>query len=153
MLLFTSLLCSSDVVAAVSIVSYEAQPKLFSCVFGEGVFNDIVSIILFNTVQSLQSVQFQWFTPFVIVVQFVLLGIISISMGLLFGAICCLALKGLRFLTISPIIETFMIFAFSLCSYFLTELITINGLEMSGIIALLTCAIFNAHYTYYNISA
>lgn len=50
MLLFTSLLCSSDVVAAVSIVSYEAQPKLFSCVFGEGVFNDIVSIILFNTV-------------------------------------------------------------------------------------------------------
>ena len=53
MLLFTALLCSSDVVAAVSIVSYEAQPKLFSCVFGEGVFNDIVSIILFNTVESL----------------------------------------------------------------------------------------------------
>lgn len=53
MLLFTALLCSSDVVAAVSIVSYEAQPKLFSCVFGEGVFNDIVSIILFNTVNSL----------------------------------------------------------------------------------------------------
>ena len=53
MLLLTSLLCSSDVVAAVSIVSYEAQPKLFSCIFGEGVFNDIVSIILFNTVNSL----------------------------------------------------------------------------------------------------
>ena len=55
LLLFTSLLCSSDVVAAVSIVSYEAQPKLFSCIFGEGVFNDIVSIILFNTVNSLQG--------------------------------------------------------------------------------------------------
>ena len=53
LLLFTALLCSSDVVAAVSIVSYEAQPKLYSCVFGEGVFNDIVSIILFNTVESL----------------------------------------------------------------------------------------------------
>jgi len=74
-------------------------------------------------------------------------------MGLIFGAGCCLALKTFRFLTTSPIIETFMIFAFSLCSYFLTELITINGLEMSGIIALLTCGIFNAHYTYYNISA
>lgn len=58
MLLFTSLLCSSDVVAAVSIVDYEAQPKLFSCIFGEGVFNDIVSIILFNTVQSLQGQDF-----------------------------------------------------------------------------------------------
>jgi NhaP-type Na+/H+ or K+/H+ antiporter len=56
--LFTALLCSSDVVAAVSIVSYEAQPKLYSCVFGEGVFNDIVSIILFNTVNSLQTVEF-----------------------------------------------------------------------------------------------
>lgn len=53
LLLFTALLCSSDVVAAVSIVNYEAQPKLFSCVFGEGCFNDIVSIILFNTVNSL----------------------------------------------------------------------------------------------------
>ena len=49
-LLFTALLCSSDVVAAVSIVDYTQQPKLYSCIFGEGVFNDIVSIILFNTV-------------------------------------------------------------------------------------------------------
>lgn len=66
MLLFTALLCSSDVVAAVSIVSYEAQPKLYSCVFGEGVFNDIVSIILFNTVESLQGSSFYWYTPFLI---------------------------------------------------------------------------------------
>lgn len=52
-LLFTSLLCSSDVVAAVSIVDYNKQPKLYSCVFGEGCLNDIVSIILFNTVVRL----------------------------------------------------------------------------------------------------
>lgn len=56
LLLFTSLLCSSDVVAAVSIVEYEAQPQLYSCIFGEGVVNDIVSIVLFNTVERLQSV-------------------------------------------------------------------------------------------------
>ena len=55
LLLFTSLLCSSDVVAAVSIVSYNDQPKLYSCIFGEGVVNDIVSIILFNTVKGLQG--------------------------------------------------------------------------------------------------
>jgi len=52
-LLITALLCSSDVVAAVSIVDYKKQPKLFSCIFGEGVINDIVSIILFNTILSL----------------------------------------------------------------------------------------------------
>ena len=49
-----ALLCSSDVIAAISMVSYSDQPKLFSIVYGEGVFNDIVSIILFNTVQSFQ---------------------------------------------------------------------------------------------------
>lgn len=47
---FCSLLCSSDVIAAISMISYTDQPKLFSIVYGEGVFNDIVSIIMFNTV-------------------------------------------------------------------------------------------------------
>ncbi len=45
-----SLLCSSDVIAAISIVKYEEQPKLFSLIFGEGIVNDAVAIILFNTV-------------------------------------------------------------------------------------------------------
>jgi NhaP-type Na+/H+ or K+/H+ antiporter len=66
LLLFTSLLCSSDVVAAVSIVDFEAQPKLFSCIFGEGVTNDIVSIIMFNAVLSLQGQKFTAGTPFLI---------------------------------------------------------------------------------------
>lgn len=45
-----SLLCSSDVIAAISLIKPTEQPKLFSVVFGEGVSNDAVSIILFNTV-------------------------------------------------------------------------------------------------------
>ena len=153
LLLLTSLLCSSDVVAAVSIVSYEAQPKLFSCVFGEGVFNDIVSIILFNTVNSLQGSQFYWYSPFEILGQFLLLGVVSIAVGLIYGVVLALIFKHVRFLTATPIIETFMIFAFCYISYFTSTLITLpNGLEMSGIISLLTCSIVSAHYTYYNIS-
>ena len=46
-----SLLSSSDVVAAVSLISYEKEPNLYSIVFGEGITNDAVSIILFNTVK------------------------------------------------------------------------------------------------------
>ena len=49
-LLMCSLLCSSDVIAAVSLIKPKEQPKLFSLVFGEGIVNDAVSIILFNTV-------------------------------------------------------------------------------------------------------
>jgi len=48
----SSLLCSSDVIAAISIIKYEEQPKLFSLVFGEGIVNDAVAIILFNTVSN-----------------------------------------------------------------------------------------------------
>ena len=46
-MLMCSLLCSSDVIAAVSILKYEEYPKLYSLVFGEGITNDAVSIILF----------------------------------------------------------------------------------------------------------
>jgi NhaP-type Na+/H+ or K+/H+ antiporter len=82
-----------------------------------------------------------------------LLGIISISVGLIYGISLSLIFKHLRFLTISPIIETFSIFAFCYMSYFTSNLIKLpSGLEMSGIISLLTCAIVSAHYTYYNIS-
>ena len=49
-MIMSALLCSSDVIAAVSLISPEKQPKLFSLVFGEGITNDAVSIILFNTV-------------------------------------------------------------------------------------------------------
>mmetsp|Transcript_14185 Transcript_14185/g.15856 ORF Transcript_14185/g.15856 Transcript_14185/m.15856 type:complete len:109 (-) Transcript_14185:688-1014(-) len=49
-LLLCSLMCSSDVVAAVSLIDFQKEPKLFSMVFGEGITNDAVSIILFNTV-------------------------------------------------------------------------------------------------------
>lgn len=51
-LLIASVLCSSDVVAAVACIKYEEQPKLFSIVFGEGVTNDAVCIILFNVVMK-----------------------------------------------------------------------------------------------------
>ena len=49
-LLMSSLVCSSDTVAALTIVKYSEQPKLFSLIFGEGILNDAVSIILFKTV-------------------------------------------------------------------------------------------------------
>ena len=49
-----SLLCSSDVIAAISIVKYEEQPKLFSIIFGEGIVNDAVALILFQTVSQLK---------------------------------------------------------------------------------------------------
>lgn len=152
LLLFTSLLCSSDVVAAVSIVEYEAQPQLYSCIFGEGVVNDIVSIVLFNTVERLQSVKFTGSTPFIILGQFVALAVVSILIGIIFGFLCCLMFKHMRFLSVSVVTETFLMTAFGFSAYFVAQITVIIGIEMSGIIALLVFAIIQAHYTWYNLS-
>lgn len=151
-LLITALLCSSDVVAAVSIVDYSKQPKLFSCIFGEGVVNDIVSIILFNTILSLQSVTFESTTPFVILFQFILLGFVSLTIGLLFGFLTSFLFKHCGFLRVNAITETFLILSLSMLSYFLADMTVLAGIRMSGIISLLTCGIIQSHYTYYNLS-
>ena len=141
LLLFTALLCSSDVVAAVSIVDFDAQPKLYSCIFGEGVFNDIVSIVLFNTVLQLQNISFSASTPFLIIAQFFSLAVVSVAIGIFFGMLTALMFKHIRFLTISAVTETFIMLAMGFISYFAAGETVILGLEMSGIISLLTCAI------------
>ena len=141
MLLITALLCSSDVVAAVSIVDYTQQPKLFSCIFGEGVVNDIVSIILFNTILNLQEVEFVWYTPAPIFYQFCMLGFVSLTIGLIFGFLTSLIFKKASFLRVNPITETFLLLAFSMMSYFVSDLTVVAGIKMSGIISLLTCGI------------
>jgi NhaP-type Na+/H+ or K+/H+ antiporter len=151
-LLYAGLMCSSDVVAAVSIVSYEQQPKLFSCVFGEGVFNDIVSIILYNTVKGMLTQSFTAASPFIIIGEFVMLAVISLGLGMIFGFITSFAFKHLAFLRVNPITETFVMFSFSMVSYFVSEGIVIAGTQMSGITSLLTCGIVQSHYTYYNLS-
>jgi NhaP-type Na+/H+ or K+/H+ antiporter len=68
-----SLLCSSDVIAAISMISFKDKPDMFSIVYGEGVANDIVSIIMFDTVQRIfggggeQKEVFSAATPFKII--------------------------------------------------------------------------------------
>jgi NhaP-type Na+/H+ or K+/H+ antiporter len=140
-LMFTSLLCSSDVVAAVSCIDFNASPKLFSCVFGEGVFNDIVSIVLFNTVKGLQSKAFTKATPFIIIAQFIVLALVSIGIGAAYGLACSLIFKHFRFVTSTTSTETFLMVVMGVLSYFTTNGIIIMGVEMSGLIALLVYAI------------
>lgn len=97
-MLMCSLLCSSDVIAAISLISYDEQPKLFSIVFGEGILNDAVSIILFNTVQRYTSATavIGWHTPGVIIGSFVALGVNSLIIGVVFGLLSAFILKTCR---------------------------------------------------------
>jgi len=84
--------------------------------------------------------------------EFILLWIISISIGCVFGLGTSLLFKHCKFLTVNAITETFLMFSFGLSGYFVSEMIHIGGNPMSGVMTLLTAAIINSHYTWYNLS-
>jgi NhaP-type Na+/H+ or K+/H+ antiporter len=96
-----SLLCSSDVIAAVSMISAKEKPKLFSTVFGEGIMNDAVSIILFNVVVNFAKSgnKFTAGSSGIILAHFIYLLIASVLVGLLFGGLSALMFKTFRSLT------------------------------------------------------
>ncbi|CDW83475.1 sodium hydrogen exchanger [Stylonychia lemnae] len=148
-LLMCSLLCCTDVVAAISIIKYDEQPKLFSLVFGEGITNDAVCIILFNTVMEYAgpNSEFTTSTPFKIVGSFINLSFFSILVGIVTGIISSIVTKNFRFLTVKPVVECTLIFSFGYLSYCVAELF-----HFSGIISLLASSILMAKYSWYNLS-
>ena len=149
-LLMCSLLCATDVIAAVSLLNPRKQPKLFSLVFGEGIVNDAVCIILFNTVNDFakdSNAVLDAKAVGVITLEFLLLGVVSIILGLVFGLGQSYLMKKVRSLTRDPVAECAIIFAVAYISYVVAEL-----LHQSGIISLLFCGITMAHYGWYNLS-
>jgi len=148
-MLISALLCSSDVIAAICLVSYTQQPKLYSIIFGEGVVNDAVAIILFQTVDEFieGGEEFDGSTIFIILGQFILLGVVSLAIGIFFGLMGSYVLKELRFLTVSAIKETLFVFSVGILAY----TVSLVG-DMSGIITLLTCSVILAHYAWFNLS-
>jgi hypothetical protein len=51
-LLFSSVISATDSVAALTFVKEETEPKLFAILFGEGVINDAVCIVLYNIIKN-----------------------------------------------------------------------------------------------------
>jgi sodium/hydrogen exchanger-like protein 6/7/sodium/hydrogen exchanger 8 len=112
------------------------------------VFNDIVSIILFNTVQQFKhNFEFTIYKPFEILYQFFILGLFSVLIGAVTGMVSSLLFKWFRFLTHTAITETSVLFILALISYFAAD-----SFEYSGMSSLLTCGIVMGHYTWYNLS-
>ena len=74
-------------------------------IFGEGIVNDAVCIILFNTVLSFtaSSKEFDEATPFFILQDFLSLGFMSLAVGTIYALIAARLFKKQRFLTSSPI--------------------------------------------------
>ena len=136
--LLCAMLCSSDIIAAVSLVKYRDYPRIFSVLLGEGLWNDAVAVVLAQScermVESKESI-----SPTSIgrmVANFFLLSIVSTLIGVFFGMLTGLLTKHARFLTRSSIHETFTLILFGVLSYYIADL-----LKMSGIISIIVTAV------------
>lgn len=51
-LLFSAVISATDTVAALTFIKEQSEPKLFAVLFGEGVLNDAVCIVIYNIIKN-----------------------------------------------------------------------------------------------------
>ena len=100
-LFIASIFTSSDIIAAITIVKFEDFPKLFSIILGEGLANDAVAIILFDTMRDFEfkGTEFTLQTPFAVLGKFLALLVMSTAIGLFFGLGASLMTKNFRIIS------------------------------------------------------
>lgn len=148
-LLFSCVISSTDTLAALTFIKEEQDGKLFSILFGEGVFNDAVSIVMYKIITDFaySKEEFTSNTPFYMFGSFLKLFLVSLIFGLFIGLVCTLFLKKMKIFKLHRVQECSIIIFFSFFSYTIAELI-----GLSPIISLLFSAMFMSHYSFYNLS-
>ena len=146
---FAAVISATDAVAALTFIHEDTEPKLFSILFGEGVVNDAVCIVIYKILTDFQKEGGQFTLSSVVSMfgTFCSLFLWSFVIGLGMGIIGSLILKSLKKYSIGRQAECALICLFAYLSYILSE-----ELELSPIIALLFNGIFNSHYSFYNLS-
>lgn len=130
-LLVCSVLVSSDIIAAMSILKFDEAPHIFSIIIGEGLFNDVVVIVLYQTCLKYQPDHdnpdahetFNGYTVLQIVGDFIKLCIFSVLIGVLMGFTVTYILKKFRSVSHSAIHETFLLITCAMFCYFLSEVL------------------------------
>ena len=150
-LLFASVISATDTIAALTFVKEESEPKLFAILFGEGVLNDAVCIVLYRILRDFTSSgqEFSVSTPLMMLNSFISLFFSSFLMGVLMGVLCAYMLKYFKDnnINLSRTQEISVLIFFAFFTYTLTE-----SLGLSPIISLLFCGMIMSNYAFYNIS-
>jgi len=155
-LLLAAVLCATDTVAALAIVKESAFPTLNSILFGEGVVNDAVAILVYQAVVEMihstegGSGEDLPITGGVIgrtIWNFCYISLLSILLGVAFGLISAFISNFFTSFREAPPKEVFLLFLFSYLSYVLSEMF-----GLSAIMTLFVCGITMSHYTLHNLS-
>lgn len=151
-MLFGATLCASDSVAALTLIKSDSYPKLFSIVFGEGMVNDAVSIILFKAVYEILAggdadKGFSLSSVVQIILHFLLNLVVSLGVGAFFALLSAFFFKRCRFMHQNTVAEVTALFLFGFLGYAILE-----WMNFSGVIGVLVAGIVMGHYTIYNLS-
>lgn len=148
----TSTLIASDTIAPLTTIDESTYPQLFSIIFGEGMTNDAVALILMNTIIKLDNdgesdINMDTIVDFS--KQFLISSIASIFFGFLMGAISCIIHKSFKSMNEFPILETCFIFLMAILTYTICEL---PFMKMAAIVAIFIFGVTQNHYNKYNLS-
>ncbi|KAF5902049.1 sodium/hydrogen exchanger 2-like, partial [Clarias magur] len=145
-LLFASIIASVDPVAVLTVFEdVNIHEQLYIVAFGESLFNDAVTVVLynlFNHVAILPVVDVA--DVFLAVARFFVVGLGGMFFGFLFGFVAAFTT---RFTWKVREIEPLFIFMYSYLAYLLAEL-----LSLSSIMAIVTCALTMKYYVEENVS-
>ena len=152
-LAFTAIISATDSVAPLTFIKENDKPKLFAILFGEGVLNDAVCIVLYKVIKNMTSGStadddlISLSSIFDILCKFAYLFIVSLLLGVIGGLLCAYFLKRLKKFQPNRTQENTFIILFAFITYSIAEL-----LHMSSIISLLFSGIFMSQYAYLNLS-
>jgi sodium/hydrogen exchanger 8 len=152
-LLFGALISAVDPVATLSIMGspeLQCDELLYSLVFGESVLNDAIAIVLFKTFYfyyNPDNPDLESGDIFAALVQFVLVSLLSIVVGVVLGLMVSFIYKH-TYIRRYPNLEIALLFLFCYCCY-----ATAEAVGLSGIMALFFHGIILAHYNSYNLSS
>ena len=162
-LLLAAVLCATDTIAVLTLLSESKYPALNAVLFGEGLVNDSVAILLYRVVDSLlqskkkvinnadgviivdldlQAIDYIWIS-----INFLTLALTSLTIGITIGLLASLTLKHLPHFNAHPVKEATLIGVSAYVAYIVAEYFA-----YSGIITLFSCGFTLSHYAYHNVS-
>ncbi|XP_065323358.1 sodium/hydrogen exchanger 9-like [Gordionus sp. m RMFG-2023] len=150
-LFFGATISATDPVAVLAIFSdSKVDSNLYSLVFGESVLNDAIAMVLALTIDkyvgSGGGSKINFITFLNTIWRFCVVFMGSLSIGFCMGFITAIMTKFTKIRDF-PLLETSLFFLMSYSTFLIAEVS-----QLSGIVAVLFAGIFQAHYTYHNLS-
>nr|XP_046260168.1 sodium/hydrogen exchanger 2 [Scatophagus argus] len=145
-LLFATIISAVDPVAVLSVFEdVSVNEQLYIVVFGECLFNDAITVVLYNMFNFVAEMPVvEPVDVFLGVARFFVVGLGGMGFGILFGFVAAFTT---RFTSKVREIEPLFIFMYSYLAYLVAELFAI-----SSIMAIVTCALTMKYYVEENVS-